>query len=175
MAFCRFCGGQVPDGAHNCPSCGALIDGAAQNTNTQQSAPPPPDQQQSQTVGGGLNTGGFDYSDLNSSNKWCYALAYLWILFFLPLVVCPDSRVGRFHANQGLLLFIVSTGCGLIAGFLGLFGAIPVLGAILGTIGGIIGWAAGVIHLAGFIYALVNILNNLAVELPVIGKYRLIK
>lgn len=171
MAFCKFCGGQVPDGTTTCPNCGGTIDGAQNTRNAQQT--PPPDQQ-NQFMGADT-TSGFDYNDLNSNNKWCYILAYVWILFFLPLVVCPDSKVGRFHANQGLLIFIFTTACEVIAGFLGLFGGIPMLGMIFGILSGIIGWAAGVIHLAAFIFALVNILDNKAVELPLIGKYRLIK
>lgn len=167
MAFCKFCGGQVPEGAHNCPNCGAEINGSAPNSaqaNTQQSS----------GFMGADTSGEFDMNDL-SSNQWCWALAYLWILFFLPLVVYPNSRVGRFHANQGLLLFIFTTACEFVAGLLGLFGGIPVIGAIFSILAGFIGWAAGVIHIAAFIYALVNILNNKAVELPLIGKFRLIK
>lgn len=32
--------------------------------------------------------------------------AYFWLLFFLPLVLTPDSGFGRFHANQALLNLI---------------------------------------------------------------------
>jgi hypothetical protein len=40
----------------------------------------------------------FDQADIEK-NKTMAGLAYL--LFFLPLVACPDSPFGRFHANQG--------------------------------------------------------------------------
>ncbi len=166
MAYCKYCGGQAPDGAQTCPHCGGILDGSAQQT-------PPPPQQPNQFMGTDSSSI-FDGTEL-ADNKWCYILAYLWILFFLPLVVCPDSKVGKFHANQGLLLFIFTTACGVLAGFFGFFSGIPIIGAIFGLLSGFIGWAAGVIHLAAFIFALVNILNNKAVELPLIGKYRLIK
>ena len=39
-------------------------------------------------------------------NKTMAGLAYL--LFFLPLIVCPESQFAKFHANQALILVIVS-------------------------------------------------------------------
>ena len=41
-------------------------------------------------------------------NKTMAGLAYL--IFFLPLLACPDSKYGRYHANQALLLFILGLG-----------------------------------------------------------------
>ncbi|HCS72908.1 MAG TPA: hypothetical protein DIW17_03425 [Clostridiales bacterium] len=41
-----------------------------------------------------------------ADNKVVFILSY--ILFFLPLISCPESKVGRFHANQGLVLLITS-------------------------------------------------------------------
>lgn len=93
-------------------------------------------------------------------NKVISALAY--IIFFLPLIVCPESPFGKFHANQGLLL--------LITGFAGsiVLGIIPVLGWII----------LPFFSLAVFIFGimgLVGALNGKAKELPIIGKYRIIK
>lgn len=53
-------------------------------------------------------------------NKTMAGLAYL--LFFLPLIACPESKYAKFHANQALLL--------LIAGIAGnvILGIIPVIG-----------------------------------------------
>jgi len=93
-------------------------------------------------------------------NKVIAALAY--ILFFLPLIVCPESPFGRFHANQGLLLLIVG-----------------VAGSIVLSIIPVIGWIVlPLFSLAVFVIAviaLVNTLNGKAKDLPVIGKYRIIK
>ena len=49
----------------------------------------------------------YDPEDI-ARNKSVCALSYLSILFFLPLVVCPDSKFGRFHANQALALLITA-------------------------------------------------------------------
>ena len=42
------------------------------------------------------------------NNKIISGLSYLGILFFLPLVAAPNSRFGKFHANQSLVLLISS-------------------------------------------------------------------
>ena len=47
----------------------------------------------------------FDPADIEK-NKLMTGLAYL--LFFLPLLACPKSKFAKFHANQGLLLFIIT-------------------------------------------------------------------
>lgn len=100
-----------------------------------------------------------DPSDIEQ-NKTMAGLAY--ILFFLPLLACPDSQYGKFHANQGLLL--------LLLGFAGSFilGIIPIIGWMLLPI-----FAIGVFVLA--IMGLINGFGGKVKELPLIGKYRLIK
>jgi uncharacterized membrane protein len=41
-------------------------------------------------------------------NKLFGILAYIPFLFLVPLFAAPDSKFSKFHANQGLLLTIVS-------------------------------------------------------------------
>ncbi|MDD2534443.1 MAG: hypothetical protein PHC86_07065 [Eubacteriales bacterium] len=95
-----------------------------------------------------------------NANKVVSGLAYL--LFFLPLIVCPDSRFGRYHANQGLVLLIVSVVGSMI------LGVIPVIGWIILPVFSIavVVWA---------VMGLINGLNGYAKELPLIGKWRIIK
>ncbi|MDF2614996.1 MAG: hypothetical protein K0S71_2782 [Clostridia bacterium] len=93
-------------------------------------------------------------------NKVISGLAYL--LFFLPLIACPDSKFGKFHANQALILVIVSIIGNVI------LGVIPVVGWILLPF-------YGIAMLILMILGLVNGLNGQAKELPIIGKYRIIK
>lgn len=57
------------------------------------------------------------------NNKTMAGLAYL--LFFLPLIVCPESRYAKFHANQSLLLTITA-----ILGYI-VLAIIPIIGWIL--------------------------------------------
>lgn len=93
-------------------------------------------------------------------NKTMAGLAYL--LFFLPLIACPESRYAKFHANQALLL--------LITGIVGnvILGIIPVIGWMLMPIFGI-----GVLILG--IMGLVNGFGGKAKQLPLIGKFTILK
>lgn len=45
----------------------------------------------------------FNREDVRA-HKNVAALGY--VIFFLPLILCRDSRLGRYCANQGLLLFL---------------------------------------------------------------------
>ncbi|MGI5881242.1 MAG: hypothetical protein ACOX6L_11815 [Syntrophomonadaceae bacterium] len=93
-------------------------------------------------------------------NKTMAGLAY--IIFFLPLLACPDSQFGRFHANQALLLLLLGFGGSIILTI------IPIIGWILLPI-----FALGVFVLA--IIGLINGFSGKVKELPLIGKFRLIK
>lgn len=93
-------------------------------------------------------------------NKTMAGLSYL--LFFLPLIACPESKYARFHANQALLL--------LIAGVVGnvILGIIPVIGWILLPLFGI-----GVLILG--IIGLINGFGGKSKRLPLIGKFDILK
>lgn len=101
----------------------------------------------------------FDPQDIEK-NKTLAGLAY--ILFFLPLLACPDSQFGRFHANQGLLLLILALGGNMVLMI------IPIIGWMLIPV-----FALGILILA--IMGLVNGFGGKAKHLPIIGKLRLIK
>lgn len=101
----------------------------------------------------------YDPADIEK-NKTIAGLAYL--IFFLPLIVCPDSGFARFHANQSLMLFIVSVAGSIVLGM------IPIIGWLLLPL-----FSIGI-----FIFFIIGLLNGLggkAKELPIIGKFRLLK
>ncbi|MEQ8155562.1 MAG: hypothetical protein ABRQ25_11865 [Clostridiaceae bacterium] len=102
----------------------------------------------------------FDPDDIEK-NKTMAAFAY--IIFFLPLIACPNSRYGRFHANQGLVLFIVSVAGNIL---LRLF---PILlGSTISTL----------FSLFIFILTIIGVVNGLkgnAKRLPVIGEIDILK
>ncbi|MDD4772195.1 MAG: hypothetical protein PHZ09_01130 [Eubacteriales bacterium] len=105
-------------------------------------------------------TNSFDTDDINQ-NKVISALSYFGILFFLPLVACPNSRFGRFHANQGLILLILSA----ISGMLNI---VPIIGGLLSSV-------AGIAVFILFLFGLINTLNGFAKELPFVGNISIIK
>lgn len=103
----------------------------------------------------------YDPADIQK-NKVFAALAYLGILFFLPLVACPESKYGRFHANQGLVLFLFSCAGNIVLRFVPLFHtALTSLYSLL--------------MLVLLIIGIVNAVNGQAKELPVIGTIKIIK
>ena len=53
-------------------------------------------------------------------NKALAALSYLSVLFVLPYIFTPQDRFARFHAKQGLKLFvfgIIADAIGALTGF----------------------------------------------------------
>lgn len=101
----------------------------------------------------------YDQEDIEK-NKTMAGLAYL--IFFLPLIVCPDSKYGKFHANQSLLVFLMAILGNILLGF------IPILGWMLLPL-------FEVLVLVFAIIGLINGFGGKVKELPIIGKYRIIK
>ena len=94
-------------------------------------------------------------------NKLLAAISYIGILFLVPLLAAKDDAFARYHANQGLVLFLVGIALGII-------GVIPVVGTIIALVGG----------LATFVFAILGIINALKGEmkpLPLIGGIEIIK
>ena len=92
-------------------------------------------------------------------------LAYIGILFLIPLLAAQNSGFARFHTNQGLILFLAEVVLSAASGILGL---IPIVGWIVSG-------AVGILCLALMIIGIVNAANGKAKELPLIGGFRLIK
>lgn len=80
----------------------------------------------------------------------------------MPLIVCPESKYAKFHANQSLILLIIA-----IAGNV-ILGIIPIIGWILMPIYGI-----GVMILG--IMGLINGFGGKVKRLPLIGKFTILK
>jgi uncharacterized membrane protein len=99
-------------------------------------------------------------------NKVWGILAY--ILFFIPLITAKDSPFAKYHANQGLALFltmIVSLTALTILSF------IPFVGFVFGLL-------HILVYLGGLVLVVLGIVNAAAgkcIPLPVIGGIKLIK
>lgn len=98
---------------------------------------------------------------MNETNKWICAVAY--IIFFIPILVDSKNEEYKFHTNQGLNLFLLFIAISIVGSF------VPVIGwFIILPLGGIVSFILCVI-------GIINAINEKCKELPVIGKYRLIK
>lgn len=105
-------------------------------------------------------TASFDQADINN-NKIFAILAYFGILVLVPIFAAKDSKFAKFHANQGLLVFIAEIAGSVIS-------VIPVLGTLVSF----------VVSIACFALAIIGIINAAkgeAKELPIIGKYQILK
>lgn len=108
----------------------------------------------------------FSKTDLEA-NRFKAGLGYF--VFFLPLLLCRDSKLGRHCANQGLLLWIASILIGLL---LGIFTGIPLLGWVFRLAGRLIRFVLFVVALLCFLQLMTN---DRAPEIPFIGIYRIIR
>ncbi len=149
MAFCGTCGTKVDEGINFCPSCGNAM---TANAATQQKAAG-----QEQTASQAVT---FDAKDIEA-NKLMAVLGY--ILFFIPLLAAKDSPYAKFHANQGLILFIAGVAVGIIGSI------IPILGWFL-----ILPFGSLIVGILGIV-GIINAIGGKAKELPVIGKFKIIK
>ena len=112
-------------------------------------------------------TNEFDPMDIQA-NKTIGGLAYL--LFFLPLLAAPNSKFGKFHANQSLIVFLFAIALGVISGLLD-----AILPYHLFRILNIVFKLGYLAEVALIIIGLVTALNGKAKELPLIGTIRIIK
>lgn len=84
-------------------------------------------------------------------------LAYLWILCLIPVLMKKDEKFVKFHSKQGLMLFIVEVGIGII-------GIIPIIGQFIYVIGMFV---CGILSLVG----IVQVLLGKKWKMPVIGDW----
>lgn len=150
---CTNCGKEIMNNAKFCDGCGSPI--VSEQASAQASAVQSPAPMEAK------------------ENKVVFILAYFGILFFLPLVSCPNSKAGRFHANQGLLLLITS-----VAGQI----AITILSTIILAISlrfwaltSLLSWVWAIAILVLIIIGMMNANKGEQKPLPIIGKMTIIK
>lgn len=158
MAFCRNCGKEIDETNKFCPYCGA--DATIPKTepkidvdsilNTPEEAVDPQDAE---------------------GNKVMAVLAYLGILVLIPILAAPKSPFARFHSNQGLVLMISEFVLGIIIGIAGT--VFTLIG--LGLISSLMSAALSIGSLVLMVIGIMNAVNGKAKELPVIGKFRILK
>lgn len=99
-------------------------------------------------------------------NRMVAAFGYL--AFFVPLIWRPRSRLGRYCANQGLMLLIAIVLARLL---FEIFSIVPLIGWLFSIIGGVVA-LAGV--LVGLFCTVQLTTFSRVVEIPYIGAFRLI-
>lgn len=116
----------------------------------------------------------FNTEDVNG-NKVFGILAYIGILFLVPLFAAKDSQYARFHTNQGLVLFIAEVILNIAAKIvIGIFSvaSLGLLAVPISIVLNLVVWAFSV----GFmILGIVNACSGEAKVLPVIGNITILR
>ncbi len=102
-----------------------------------------------------------DKKTSNENDKIMGILAYVGILVVVPLFAGGNSKFVKYHANQGLVLFIAMV-------LTNILWAIPFLGWVAAP-------AVGLLILVLAIMGIINVVNNEMKPLPLIGGIKLIK
>ena len=192
MAFCGKCGQQVNEGVNFCPACGAPMATAAnQSAQQEQQEQQAQSGQQSQqasaatdTFGSKLgslndtadNTADFDQMDIEQ-NKVMAILAYILVL--IPILAAPNSKFARYHSNQGLILLIAVIGWAIAETIVtAILRVVLWSGAGLWSIYALCSTILNLIYIVFTVLAvigIINVVNGRVKELPVIGKYKILK
>ncbi len=110
----------------------------------------------------------YDKQDIEK-NKVMAILAYFGILVLVPIFGAKDSKFARFHANQGLILCIIWFAIWLIG---------QVFAAISWKLYAVLSIVFIIVYLLLTVLAIMGIINaasGKAKELPLVGKYRILK
>ena len=192
MAKCSKCGAEVEDDVKICPVCGAPIEepeapaapeapeapeteetkesfkekvagaAAAVKEKANQIADEVKTQaDESKAAEAAALAEEYDPEDIKK-NKVMAILAYFGILFLIPLLAAKDSKFARFHTNQGIVLFICELICAALA-------------SIHVTLIQVCVWIIDVILFVFCIIGIINAAKGKVKELPVIGKFNILK
>lgn len=156
MKICYSCGNHIDDNAKFCPACGAKNENHSETS----SAKTKIDDFVNEFNNTAETTAQYTDDDI-AKNKVMAILSYIGLLFLVPLLAAKDSPFARYHANQGIVLFIVQL-IGTAAT------QIPYAGPFIGS----------VINVFTLVFAIIGIVNaykGKAKELPLIGRFRILK
>ena len=113
------------------------------------------------------STGDFDQQDIQN-NKIMGILAYISWLVLIPLFAAKESKFARFHCNQGVVLAVAEIIAVIV---LSILDGLPLIGWIFSIAGSLLGLVCFLFAVLGII----NAANGKAKELPIIGKFKILK
>ncbi len=177
MAFCSKCGNQIADSSKFCDKCGAPV-GEAASKKTDNTAKNFSDSVEDlgAKIAGFNNTDDYtaehDQADI-ANNKVFAVLSYIGILVLIPIFAASNSKFAKFHANQGLVLFIGEIAVNIVLAIIKII--MYAIAEPLGSIFSVVSWIISVLILIIAIIGIVNAAQGKAKELPLIGKIKLLK
>ena len=102
------------------------------------------------------------------NNKAMAILAYLSWLVLIPLFAARESKFARFHCNQGIVLAVAEIIAVIV---LSILDGLPLIGWIFSIAGSLL----GLVCLLFAVLGIINATNGKAKELPIIGKFKILK
>lgn len=108
------------------------------------------------------------------NNKVFAILAYIGILVLVPIFAAKESKFARFHANQGLGLFICEAAWGIISYIISYLLAVSFSWAMLG-LWSVISWLVCIGFLVFAIIGIVYAAQGNTKPLPIFGKFKILK
>ena len=164
MKTCTKCGKTFED-SNFCPACGTEVKDAPKE-----------------------KCEGYQENDINE-NKVFALLSYIGPLFLVPVLAAPKSKYARFHANQGLVLFLAELIIYLPLSLIGwvnnyifnvifdkvFSGWLSIVPASVGFVVDALGFCVGGLALILAVIGVINAFQGKANELPFIGKIRVLK
>jgi len=166
--YCNHCGAQIPDNSLFCPNCGK---NTAPASSSHQQTPP----------SGWNQTNSNQYTSSQNNSKLICALAFIPILFWLPLVAEKDNPLGRHCANQGLLLLLVGVVFRVLqivlSAVLGIsdFFLMDIAAGLFHLIFGLLSTIISILILACTVIGIINTYKGERFEIPIIGQIQIIK
>lgn len=186
MSYCNQCGQKVEENAKFCANCGAPVNATPingqqvtvteqkvqqNNANEQAHLQVQPRGQANGKGSAADLTSCFDAEDIEQ-NKGMAILAYLSFLALIPLLTNKESKYLRFHTNQGLLLCI-SEVIFIIGYYILVVLSMGISFQFMLFVSSL--WFVGLIFPVLSIIGIINVANGKAKEVPIVGKYRLLK
>lgn len=163
MPYCPKCGKEIKENENLCAQCAA----AENNTSFEETVK----EKFNEINNTADTTAEYDTADINN-NKVFAILAYIGILVLVPVFAAKESRFARFHANQGLVLFIFYIAWNIIYSIVnGVLKLIPFVGVFFW----LLGWLVNIVFLAFMIIGIVNAAQGKAKELPLVGSVKILK
>ncbi|MBE7030404.1 MAG: zinc ribbon domain-containing protein [Ruminococcaceae bacterium] len=177
MLTCKQCGIEVEENVAFCPACGAAIESVAESVIQEALAEETAEEPAVDTVPVEETveepiTAPIVSADA-TEHKAMAVLAYLGILVLIPIFAAKDSKFARFHANQGLVLLIASLAVNIVGNL-----AQMILAPFAFLLAGLVGTLVSLVGLVFFVLTVLGIVNAVQgaeKELPIIGKFRILK
>lgn len=192
MAFCKYCGSPINEGAAFCPKCGQALTAeqpAQQPQPEPQPQPQPVQQPQAQPVyaqpapqpaapANNLfnpedHSAEYDPEDI-AKNKDRALISYLGIFFLPPLLGAKHSPYAQFHAKQGFNLFLLCVAVMITMTLITVLLGLTLVPALI-IIGGILSFLAYAFLAVLMVFGIINALTGKVKGLPLIGGIRILK